>query len=131
VATTVVCGTLFLLFGYDAGVLGGLLAYPPFLNAIGNPTDAWTIPMIASSYTLAACVVSPFVSTFAFYSGRRGCMILGCLLVIVGAVVQAASYSVGQMIAGRVIVGFGIGSISSSVPAYLAVRAMLRPSIFC
>ena len=30
----VLCGTLFVLFGYDAGVLGGLLTYPPFLAAM-------------------------------------------------------------------------------------------------
>lgn len=99
------CGTLFLLFGYDAGVLGGLLTYPPFLKSMGNPTGAWTIPMISSAYTLAACVTSPFVATFAFHIGRRGCMMVGCVAVIIGAVVQASSYGVAQIIVGRLITG--------------------------
>lgn len=111
----VVCGCLFLLFGYDAGVLGGLLTYPPFLEAMGNPTGTWTIPMIASSYTLAACVTSPFVATFAFHIGRRGCMMLGCVAVIIGAILQASSYSVAQIIVGRLIVG-GHGSINLGFP---------------
>jgi len=35
----VLCGTLFVLFGYDAGVLGGLLTYPPFLAAMVRSRD--------------------------------------------------------------------------------------------
>lgn len=38
-------------YGYDAGVLGGVQETEPFLDAIGNPTGAITIPIIASSYT--------------------------------------------------------------------------------
>ena len=82
-----------------------MLVYPPFLEAMGNPTGVWTIPMISSAYTLAACVTSPFVATFAFYVGRRGCMMIGCVGVIIGAVIQASSYSVTQIIIGRLVTG--------------------------
>ena len=61
--------------------------------------------MISSAYTLAACITSPFVATFAFYVGRRGCMMIGCVGVIIGAVVQASSFSVTQIIIGRLITG--------------------------
>ena len=93
------------------------MTYPPFLASMGNPTGTWTIPMISSSYTLAACVTSPFVATFAFYVGRRGCMIIGCIAVIIGAVVQAASYSVAQIIVGRLITGESRVQIDVYYPA--------------
>jgi len=61
--------------------------------------------MISSAYTLAACVTSPFVATFAFHIGRRGCMMVGCVGVIAGAIIQASSYSVAQIIVGRLVTG--------------------------
>jgi hypothetical protein len=39
----------FMLYGYDAGVLGGVQNTKPFLDAMGNPTGSFVIPMIASS----------------------------------------------------------------------------------
>ena len=35
------CGSAFMLYGWDAGVLGGIQATPQFLDAIGNPTGAF------------------------------------------------------------------------------------------
>jgi MFS family permease len=90
-------------YGYDAGVLGGILSHPPFLQAMGNPTDDWTIPMISSSYTLAACVTSLFVTSFSFRIGRRGCIIIGCGGAIIGAAIQSSSYGVPQIIVGRLV----------------------------
>ncbi len=51
--------------------------------------------------------------------GRKGTILLGCLLICIGALLQAATYSVGQIIAGRIICGCGIGCIASAVPTYM------------
>ena len=45
---------------------------------------------------------------------------MGCILFIVGAVLQACSYSLAQMTVGRLIVGFGIRSAAMIVPLYIA-----------
>jgi MFS transporter, SP family, solute carrier family 2 (myo-inositol transporter), member 13 len=45
---------------------------------------------------------------------------MGCFLFIIGAVLQAASYSLAQMTVGRLIVGFGVGSAAMIVPLYIA-----------
>ncbi|KAF2650403.1 MFS transporter [Lophiostoma macrostomum CBS 122681] len=115
----IVCGTSFMMYGYDAGVLGGVLLHPPFLSAIGNPTNAWTIPMITASYDLAAFVTAIFIAPFTFNLGRRGTIILGNIVAVIGSVLQASSYSVAQLIVGRLCTGFAIGCISSAVPTYL------------
>jgi MFS family permease len=140
----IVCGTSFMMYGvrsspnltshhlanhhltlqknpqYDAGVLGGVLLHPPFLAAIGHPQDVWTIPMITASYDLAACITALAIVPFTFKIGRRGTILLGNLAAIFGAIVQASSYSVAQLIAGRLMTGFAIGCISSAVPTYLS-----------
>ncbi|KNG48354.1 sugar transporter stl1 [Stemphylium lycopersici] len=114
------CGVSFMLYGYDAGVLGGVQTTEPFLSAMGHPTGGYVIPMIASSYTLAATVCSLFVSVVGMPLGRRNIILLGNLCVIVGASLQASAWSVPHMIVGRLICGFGIGFISCTVPTYMA-----------
>jgi MFS family permease len=68
--------------------------------------------MITSSYSLAACVTTVVVSTFAFRIGRRGTVILGCVAAIIGSVIQSSAYSVAQLIVGRICTGFAIGCVS-------------------
>lgn len=108
------------MYGYDAGVLGGVQTTKPFLDAIGNPTGTYVIPMIASSYTLAAAVCSLAVTVLGMPLGRRGCILMGDGLVIVSTAVQASAMSVPHIIVGRILCGFGIGFISCSVPTYMA-----------
>lgn len=91
------------MYGYDAGVLGGVQGTEPFLKAMGHPTGKWVIPMIASSYTLAAAVCSLAVSWLGLPLGRRNCILLGDAFVIVGAALQASAWSVPQIIVSRVI----------------------------
>lgn len=59
--------------------------------------------MIASSYTLAACVMSVIVSFIGMPLGRRNCILLGDVFVIVGGALQASSWSVPQIIISRVL----------------------------
>lgn len=35
------CGSAFMLYGWDAGVLGGIQETPEFRSAIGNPQGAF------------------------------------------------------------------------------------------
>ncbi|KAF2727734.1 hypothetical protein EJ04DRAFT_557195 [Polyplosphaeria fusca] len=135
----IVCGASFMMYGvspptlrhctlsppltaleYDAGVLGGVLLHPPFLSAMGHPTSTWTIPMITASYDLAAFITAIAISPFTFRLGRRGTIIMGNVVAVFGSVVQASSYSVAQIIVGRLLTGFSIGCISSAVPTYLS-----------
>ncbi|KAK4919572.1 hypothetical protein LTR49_012792 [Elasticomyces elasticus] len=109
-----------MMYGYDAGVLGGVLLHKPFLDAIGNPTDTYTIPMIVASYDLAAFVTAIAITPYTFRLGRRGTVIMGNIVAIIGSLLQASSYSVAQLIVGRLCTGFAIGCISSAVPTYLS-----------
>ena len=84
--------------------------------------------MIASSYTLAAAVCSLAVAIMGMPLGRRNCLLLGNGLVILGAALQASSWSVAQIIAARVLCGFGIGFISSTTPTFLVSPSCLPPN---
>ncbi|KAL4810639.1 general substrate transporter [Aspergillus unguis] len=114
------CSIGFLIEGYQAGVLGGVQETEPFLDAIGHPGGTETIPMIASSSTIAAAFVSCLVMIIGMPLGRRNCILIGNALITVGGVIQAASYSVPQIIVARVLCGAGIAFITCNVPMYMS-----------
>lgn len=59
--------------------------------------------MIASSYTLAAAFMSCVVMIIGMPLGRRKCIIIRNVLITIGGVIQAASYSVPQIVVARVL----------------------------
>lgn len=64
------------------------------------------------------------VAFFGMKIGRRGTILLGNFLICVGAVLQAATYSVSQIIVGRIVAGCGIGCIASAVPTYMSEMSL-------
>ncbi|KAK5732534.1 hypothetical protein LTR17_010473 [Elasticomyces elasticus] len=76
--------------------------------------------MVVASYDLAAFVTAIAITPYTFRLGRRGTVIMGNIVAIVGSLLQASSYSVAQLIVGRLCTGFAIGCISSAVPTYLS-----------
>lgn len=122
---TACCASGFLLVGYDNGVMGGLVGTPEFSESFNDP-DAATIGNIVSLYEIG-CFFGA-LSTFVIgdFFGRRGTIQLGCLFMIAGAIIQAASNSVGVMILGRIVSGLGMGAINSTVPV---LQAETSPAI--
>ncbi|KIX94640.1 uncharacterized protein Z520_09686 [Fonsecaea multimorphosa CBS 102226] len=52
--------------------------------------------------------------------GRKWNIFWGCNIVLIGAAIQASSYSVAQLIVGRIVAGLGVGIISTMVPMWIA-----------
>lgn len=79
--------------------------------------------VITSSTSLFALFVSPFSSVLADRLGRKKVLLYADFLFIAGAVIQAACSSVAVMVAGRCIIGAGVGAASFVVPLYMAELA--------
>jgi hypothetical protein len=114
---TAACGAGFLLFGYDQGVFGGLLDNDPFLRTFGYP-GATIQGQIVATYDIG-CIIGTLISMFAGDKlGRRRSILIGCCILLVGAVLQTASYTLPQMIVGRVIAGVGNGMNTIAIPIW-------------
>ncbi|KAF4464676.1 sugar transporter STL1 [Fusarium albosuccineum] len=100
-------GVDFLLFGYDQGLFGGILAGTRFQDMLGNLTAIYDLGC-------AFGAVSAFL--FGERIGRKRSIIYANIIVIFGAVIQAASYSYAQMFVARIIAGIGIGLSTVAVP---------------
>ncbi|KAL5417442.1 hypothetical protein PMIN06_007242 [Paraphaeosphaeria minitans] len=77
------CGSAFMLYVYDAGVLGGIQSTVQFLDAIGNPNGVSIIPIIASIYNLAAAAMSLAVTLFGLQRRRKTILLGDCLSALV------------------------------------------------
>ena len=47
--------------------------------------------------------------------GRRKCIMLGCVVLSIGAALQAAAFGIPQMIVGRIVAGLGNGMNTSTI----------------
>ncbi|RGP68531.1 sugar transporter stl1 [Fusarium sporotrichioides] len=98
---------------FSAGVLGGFVTQPSSLNAIGNPSPSFLGLTIAlwNIGCLLGCVIASLVSDTW---GRRKIIIWGCIIMIVGGIVQLATYGAAQLIVEILISGVGSGTYEYS-----------------
>jgi MFS family permease len=123
---TTVATTDFLLFGYDQGVMSGIISAPAFVTAFpevqGDRTyEGFVVAIYAAGCFLGAC----FILTFGDKLGRRNSIFLGAIVMIIGVIIQVAAVPVGggataQFIVGRCITGVGNGINTSTIPTYQA-----------
>ncbi|KAM0799617.1 general substrate transporter [Usnea florida] len=124
-----------IFFGYDTGWMGGVLAMPYFIRQYTglpypDPNDAAAVKAFhlpASDQSLTTSILS--CGTFfgaiiagdvADFIGRRTTIITGCMIFIVGCILETASTGLGLMCAGRIICGAGVGFISAIVILYMS-----------
>ncbi|KAK8245352.1 general substrate transporter [Phyllosticta capitalensis] len=116
----------FITFGWDAGVLGGVLLTTPFQEAVGYPNTTIT-SMITSAFLLASWLGCITITVFGMNMGRKNWIIAGEVVQMIGTIISATSYSYGQLIAGRVLTGVGNGFCTSLIPVYVAEMAISVP----
>lgn len=119
VASTASIGGM--LFGYDTGIISAVLVY--LHDDLGHNLSPSEKEMITALCSAGAFVGAIIAGLIADRFGRKDTIYVGCFLFTVGAVLQAAAYSVAQMAVGRLVVGFGVGSAAMIVPMYVAELA--------
>lgn len=108
-----------MLFGYDTGVISGVLV------VIGSSLDGRpltdgekeAITSLCAAGALFGAIVAGITSD---KYGRKPAIWFASVLFTIGAIVQASSYTIVQMCIGRLLIGLGVGSASMIVPLYIA-----------
>ncbi|KAH8667104.1 general substrate transporter [Xylariales sp. PMI_506] len=107
-----------MLFGYDTGIIAAVLQYiDQDLVIVLSSSDKELITSITSGGAFYGAV---FAGLTTDRYGRKVAIYVGCVLFIIGAILQAAAFSLAQMTVGRLVVGFGVGSAAMVVPLYIA-----------
>lgn len=105
--------------------MGGLLTLPSFLQYfpqvdVDNPPPGYTSSQASNvqgitvgGYTLGCFFGAVATIWLGNILGRKKAIMLGSTIMVVGAVIQTASFSLPQLIVARLITGFGNGEHSS------------------
>ncbi|EGD91270.2 hypothetical protein H112_01065 [Trichophyton rubrum D6] len=134
IAIGIIAGLDFLLFGYDQGVMGGLLTLHSFEkvfpeiatsnSAVAGLTKAEknhrsTIQGISvASYNLGCFVGAIACIWVGDRLGRRKTIWLGSVIMVIGATLQASAFGLPHFIVGRLVTGVGNGLNTSTVPTW-------------
>ncbi|ORY30768.1 general substrate transporter [Naematelia encephala] len=129
-ATLIIMPT-FLAGGYIQPFLGGIVTYPSFYTGFPE-VDTTTSPAHLKAHrsliegVVNACVNlgSVLGALSCMYTGnrlgRRLSVAIGAIINIFGTAIFISSYNLGQLIAGRLILGFGIGMTIATAPVWQA-----------
>merc|ERR1712098_933471 len=113
------------LFGYDTGVISAVLV--SLGTALGGKALTSGEQELITSITSGGAFIGALVAGLTGDKmGRKFAIYLGCVVFILGAIIQAAAYSLVQMTIGRLIVGFGVGSAAMIIPLYIGELAPAR-----
>ncbi|KAL6308270.1 general substrate transporter [Sparassis latifolia] len=127
VALLFVAGTGFALFGYDEGVMSALLTagqfdkvFPQVVVDSDHPSHATLQSFVVAIYEVGCLIGALSNLWIGDRLGRRHTIMLGGIIMIIGAIIQTASYSYAQLVVARIITGLGNGLNTSTVPSYHA-----------
>ncbi|GLA08972.1 hypothetical protein AnigIFM60653_010776 [Aspergillus niger] len=117
---TLACGADMTLYGYDQGVFSGVVISQDFLQLhnLEGPSKTSLLGTVTAIYDVGCFLGSICAYWLGERLGRRKTVLVGTTVMAIGAVLQASSYSVGQMMTGRVIAGIGNGLNTSTAPIW-------------
>ncbi|KAI8379110.1 uncharacterized protein BYT42DRAFT_604568 [Radiomyces spectabilis] len=118
-ASTLLAAFGFLLFGYDQGVMSGVVANQLFIDQMSNPSSA-LMGAIVALYEIGCMVGALSTGKIGDLIGRRKTIRLGCLILCIGAILQTAAINVPMMIIARIVTGLGNGMNTATIPVYQA-----------
>lgn len=107
------------LYGYDTGVVGVALPYVGS-QLTGKPLTYSQQEIATAATTIGSIFGAAILGTFADKWGRKMCLLSSDLFFTAGAIIIASSFSLGQLIAGRLILGVGVGGAAVICPLYIA-----------
>ncbi|THX56628.1 general substrate transporter [Aureobasidium pullulans] len=116
-----------MLFGWDTGLIGGVLTMDSFKNSfalVNTPAAYADLSGNIVSVLQAGCFVGAAASFWVSDTfGRKSALIYADIIFIIGSLLQTCSaignHSLTLLYIGRVIGGVGVGLISAVVPTYI------------
>lgn len=127
---TAIATTGFSLFGYDQGLMSGIITgdffmreFPPVNPAYSGEHHSTVVQGAVTSCYELGCF---FGALFALFRGekigRRPLVIIGSLIIVLGTIISVTAFrghwGLGQFIVGRVVTGVGNGLNTATIPVW-------------
>jgi MFS family permease len=89
--------------------------------------------IITSIYDIGCAAGCLFSFFYGEQFGRKAMIIAGGSIMVIGTILLGSSFSLAQLLVGRIVTGFGNGINSSTVPAYQSefARPEIRGMLLC
>ncbi|TGJ86996.1 hypothetical protein E0Z10_g1739 [Xylaria hypoxylon] len=116
----------FLLFGYDQGVMSGIISGDAFVIDFPEVDgDSTWQGFVTSIYAVGCFFGALFILMVGDKLGRRKSIFIGATIMIIGVIIQITcvppSYgATAQLIIGRFVTGIGNGINTSTIPIWQA-----------
>ncbi|KAK2614731.1 hypothetical protein N8I77_001536 [Diaporthe amygdali] len=122
---SVVCSGGF-LFGYDSGIVGGVLTLKSFQRDYGytNAEATRTNSLSVGLQQLGAFVACFLAWPLTDFLGRKKALMISSLVFCIGALIQTVNtHSLAAFYVARVIAGLGLGTATVVVPMFSSEMA--------
>lgn len=109
------------LFGYDQGVVSGILTMESFGVAfpriyLNSGFKGWFVSTLLLAAWFGSLANGPIADRF----GRKKSIMMAIVIFTIGSAIQAGGVSVAMIFVGRAIAGLAIGVLTMVVPLYMA-----------
>lgn len=111
-----------ILWGYDTGVVSGALLYIKRDFTVSAVEQG----LITSSFTMGAIVGALVTALLVDRLGRKRLLFLAAIVFVIGTLLAALATGPAGLIAGRAVLGIGIGFVAVNIPIYLSEIAPAR-----
>jgi hypothetical protein len=108
-----------LLSGLDQSTISGANLFLPVDLGLVTRQNS----LVNAAMPLGAVGGALILSPCNEWTGRRWSIIISCILYTIGAALEAGAINYPMIIAGRVILGMGVGLEGGTVPVYVAETA--------
>lgn len=116
--------------GYDGSMVNGLQSLDSWQEYFDHPTGE-RLGTMSMGITIGSLCTTPFVWYFTERLGRKPTLIIGCIISILGGILQGCSANYGMFVASRIILGVGGLFCAAVAPVFLTECAYptQRPSV--
>ncbi|KAK6458509.1 general substrate transporter [Scheffersomyces xylosifermentans] len=111
--------------GYDGSMMNSLQSLPSWQQYFNHPSGS-ILSTMSNGIAIGTLITIPVAWWLCDYFGRRKTVILGCAVVILGAIIQGCAKNFGMFTGARILLG--VGSCLSSAAASPLLAETAYPS---
>ncbi|KAF9698004.1 hypothetical protein EKO04_004535 [Ascochyta lentis] len=118
ILVVLVCTVDSVTIAYDGSLMGSLNVMPSYTNYFTLTTTTTAVNTCATF--LGAILIGPFTGKLIDWNGRKTGIYAAAIVNIIGAIVAATAQNIAAFIAGRLIIGIGVGLGQTAAGTYVA-----------